>query len=328
MSVVPQTTQATGIFQSDLLIKRGIEAGIAELRSSAWLQDYVMAGLVFDALTNDDYGQKTVDRFKEWFKATNIPVIINARLGEITATSVSINLGNSAEEENQLADVGPDPFQEDVQPDAQTPWPALTVPFVPKYNSATGLLNIPASIAIDLFPGMVIVDAFGKVYPILTVSDNNTCTIEAGLVPDFRNAVIKASSPTTTQTLESARFREQFVIGCHVNTEAEHLMFLHSVLMFILCRGRQVLFEARGFDRIALTSTDFLKGEEFERENIWRRYITVSGYCQHTWPKARFQKITGVSSQVQIIGGANLPSNAQPAKDQNWEGDLDSIGGG
>src|ERR1035437_299462 len=114
-------TSALGIAPSDLIIKKALDAGIAELRSNQWLLDYVQAGLNFDDLTSATYGQKDINRLKEWFINTDIKTYINTRLGEPTAPSVTINLVNSTEEENTLSDLGPDPVQEDVPTSAAGP---------------------------------------------------------------------------------------------------------------------------------------------------------------------------------------------------------------
>src|ERR1035437_10032368 len=226
-------TSALGIAPSDLIIKKALDAGIAELRSNQWLLDYVQAGLNFDDLTSATYGQKDINRLKEWFINTDIKTYINTRLGEPTAPSVTINLVNSTEEENTLSDLGPDPVQEDVPTSAAGPglWPVLAGPFTPVYSVSTGQVILPGSVTIGLFPGMNIVDGTGKVWPIQDVLDDQTAVIQSGVVTNFTNSTLRAATPSITQGIESAMFRETYLIGCHAQGEPAHLVYLYSIIM-------------------------------------------------------------------------------------------------
>ena len=328
--VTPPPTSALGIFPSDLVIKKAIEAGISELRANAWLQDYVFAGLNQDDLTSPFYGQKDINQFKSWFQNTDIKVYHNVRLGEPTTPSVTINLVNSTEEENSLSDLNWDQVQEDVPLPSSGPglWPPLTSPFTPIYTVTTGQLVLPASVTVGLYVGMVIVDNYGKVYPIQDVLDNQTVVIQSGLVSDFTNSTVRAATPAITQTIEMCMMKETYLIGCHALGEAAHLVYLHSLIMFVLLRGRQFFLEGRGLERTYLSSTDFSKSNDFESENVYSRYISLSGYVRHAWPKFRYQKITGVTTQIIIDELQNLPANAGPVKDNLWIGlaDKDSLG--
>ena len=253
--VDPIPTSALGIAPSDLIIKRAIEAGLAELHSNAWLLDYVMASLNFDDLSSSTYGQRDINQFKRWFQNTDIKTYINTRLGDVTAPCVTINLVSSAEaDENTLSDLGPDPVQEDVPTTAAGPglWPPLTNTFTPQYTVTTGQLLLPASVQIQLFPGLVVVDGTGKIWPIQDVLDNQTVLLQSGIVTNFAGSTIRSALPALVQTIESAVFRESFLLGCHVTGEPAHLVYLHSVILFILLRGRQFFLEARGLERTSL----------------------------------------------------------------------------
>jgi hypothetical protein len=314
-------TLATGITQGDLIVRHAILQAFKEFRANDWLLDYICAGIAQDTLTKDLYGQKEIALLKSWFKKTEIPVICYARLGDPEAPSVTINLVSSSEDKNTLADLHLS-TQEDV-PDG--PWPDLTPVFTPLFNPTTGLVTLPTSLAVEIYPGMVIMDTQGQSHEILTVSTPRTFTIETGKAIDFSRATIRSGSPSTLQTLESATFNEQYLIGCHAAGEPQQLIFLHSIVVFALLWGREALLEARGFDNTHFSSSDFTKNQPFDVENVWSRYITLSGVVRNTWPKRRFQKITGVNTYVRPIGSKHLPSEAGATRDNNWIGDLDNI---
>lgn len=313
------TTEATGIFQSDILIRHALLAGFRDLRANQWLLDYVCAGLRQDELTNRTYGQKEIDALKKWFNSTEIPVIVYGSLVDVKSPAVTIALVSSTEDENTLGDIHYTP-QEDV---ADAPWPALSEPFSARFDPLTGRVTVPVAITTDIFPGMVIVDAAGVAHEILDVEDERVFTIADRAVVDFRGAVLKAGSPSTLQTLESAVFREQYQIGCHVSGEPLQLIFLHTLVVFVLLRGRQVLLEARGFEKSNFSSSDFSKNEFFQVENAWTRYIALNGIVRQAWPKFRFEKLTGIKTAIKVIGAGHLPPESRPPSTQLWMGDLD-----
>jgi hypothetical protein len=197
-------TQTTGIFQSDVMIRSAIIAAIADIRANPWLLNYVFAGLLQDTLTFSQYGNNEIDKARQWFTRTNIPVVINTQINDPVVPSITISLVESVETENTLGDVNSD-VSEDVDPSYPNPWPILAGPFTPcSYASATGIMVLPAEVAalVTLGAGMVIADKFGETYPILEVLDSTTIAIEPGIAADFTNALIKTTNPTYAATLE------------------------------------------------------------------------------------------------------------------------------
>ncbi len=315
-------SEATGVFQSDLLLRHALLQGIRELRANVWLLDYICAGMQQDILTKDLYGDKDVQNLKNWFLKTEIPVITYGRLGDPVCPSVSINLVSSTEDRNTLGDVHYKP-SEDV-PNA--PWPDLTPQFTPLFSLSTGLVTLPMSVVVDVYPGMQLMDAQGAPHEILTVETDRTFTIAVGKPFDFSRATLRAGSPSTVQTLESSIFRESYLMGVHVSGEPFQLIFLHSIIVFLLLWGREELLEGRGFETSHITSSDFAKNQEYGIENVWSRYITVDGVIRTCWPKRRFQKLTGVSTRIRVSDSDTLPSDSQPVKDALWIGDKDTLG--
>jgi hypothetical protein len=139
---------------------------------------------------------------------------------------------------------------------------------------------------------MQVVTRTGAVFTILDVGDTDL-TIDSGEeAADFIDFVIKAPRPAQSVELESAVFRETYGLGCHIDSEPNHLTYLHSIIVFVLLRYRQALLEARGFERSTLSSTDLKREESDLPETIFSRYMTVSGTVRHVWPKAVNEKIT------------------------------------
>jgi hypothetical protein len=89
-------------------------------------------------------------------------------------------------------------------------------------------------------------------------------------------------------------------VGVHVHGEPVYLTYLHSILIFILLRNRETLLEQRGLERTKLASTEASRNAFFDRENVFSRYVNVSGFVRQYWPKRIVPRITSVMVQPQI----------------------------
>lgn len=321
-----ESTEALGISQGDILIRTGILAAIADMRANPNLLDYVFANLLRDELTFKEYGAAEGTRAKEWFLRTEIPVFLNVRLDEVKLPCVSIALGNSTEAENTLGDVHYVPNEV-----ASGSTRLLAGPFTPvAYDPATGTVTMPASIGSTLLisTDMVVQDKAGRKYPILELLTLNSFKIQAGVVADLVGATIRTSNSGVGAQVESLAFRETYIIGCHANNEPVYLTYLHSIITFALLRYKQILFEGRGFERSTISSSDFSKNEAFGVENVYSRFITITGFVRNYWPKT-FAPLDASTGSVAIVDGAiALPEDDGDPNDALWIGieDVDSVG--
>lgn len=302
-------TEATGVHQSDVIIRTALIAAINDMRANPWLLDYVFASLAADSLTANEYGQSEMARAKEWFTKTNIPVVWNLTTNEPKFPCVSIALMSSQEVESEgtLGDTHYTPFE-----DNNWDWPTLVGPVDPTaYVAKTGALTLnPTLLDIVLAPGMIVETKAGKQYPILAVTDIGKFTIAAGTVDDFDGMVIKTANPAYITELESAVFREVYAIGCHVDSEPVQLTYLHSIVVFALRRYNQALLEGRGFERSTITSTDFKREDAELPEFLYSRYIQITGSVRQSWPKTVAMKVASVlvADQESQVGTAGVTS--------------------
>lgn len=303
-------TSISGVFQSDLLIRDALEEGIAELRQNPYLLEYAFAYLPQDSLTSQAYGQKEVDRAKEWFLATEIPIFFTLYTAEVRFPCIALMLGSSNESENVLADVHYDPYE-----DNQEFWPDLTPSFTPLgYDPFTGLLHLPPFLhAIAFSTAQSMVTKNGHIYPILDVLDDHTIQIMPNANEDFNNVVIRGAKPSMVTPLEGAAFVETYAVMCCVDTIPTHLIYLHTIILFILLRRRQDLLEGRGFERSSLRSQDMSRDDKFIPEGIYSRIIYLSGTVRHFWPKPIAPKLTTIIPQTIVSGVAHLVANRSEA---------------
>lgn len=322
----PSMTEALGIHQSDIIIRSAIVAAIADLRANPWLLDYVFASLPRDELTMKAYGENEVDQAKKWFMKTDIPVFMTPRIDEAKVPCISISLLESVESENTLGDVHYVPQEAN-----DSKWPTLAGPFNPEtYNAATGIMKVSAEIgdAIVIAKGMVVLDRVGRPYDILDILDRYTFAIKAGTVADFGNALLKSAKPSYVTQLESLAFRETYRVGCHAQGEPQFLTYLHSIVSFVLLRYKEALLEARGFERSTISSAQFELNEQWEKETVFSRSISITGFVRNYWPKAINPRIQGIEvlpdfEQTGLGAGTTVPNDPN---DPSWLVEQDGIG--
>jgi hypothetical protein len=293
----PQPSEAKGIFQSDILARAALLQGIRELRAHPYLLDYCFAHLVDDELTAASYGAREREKAKRWFLRTDIPVVMDYRQGAPEGTQVSIALVDSTEAESTLADIHYQPTE-----DVESIWPVLAGPFAAaSYVASTGTVTLPPAVADDLVvvPSMLLFDSAGRKAEVLTTIDRQRFTVAAGTQLDLSKAVLRGAKPALIQSLESVEFKEVYRIGAHAIGEPYMLTWLHTIVVFILLRYKQELMEARGFERSVLSSAPFAKDERWPAtENLWTRFVTVSGYARSYWPKRADRRITTVTTNA------------------------------
>ena len=322
----PQNTLILGIHQSDIIIKSALEAALLDMTQvNPWVLDYVFAGLPQDTLTAKKYGQTLRQTAKDWLRKTNVPVLLNPTVDELKAPCISIQLVSSQEVEGEATTGDTHAFAFEGNSES---WPDLTTPLtVSAWNPLTGVLTF-AALPADIFlaPGMSVRDANGGTHLIQDVTDDTTCVLTPGTMADFRGAALKPGQPAWLTAVESSSFRETYRVGVHVGAEAAQCIWLHSAVVMALLRYKEVLLEARGFERSTFQSTDLERNTIAEAELLFSRFVNVTGYVRQYWPKVVAGRIDAVVPQTRVSGqGTHVKvagTGVDPAK-QLWVGDLD-----
>lgn len=318
-------TKSAGIWQGDIIIRTGLIQGLRELRKNPDLLDYCFASLPQDQLTADTYGQASVEKAKQWFINTEIPVRLNVAMNSPKLPCISVELRDSGEAEATLADIHHDP-SEAVE---VSPWLPITPTFAAtQYDPDTGNIKLPKKITDStlIFPGMVVVDKGGFVHEILEAVDESTIKIKPA-VADFSQCVLKYAQPQNIASLESLSFRGTYGIGCHAQGEAEVLIWLRSIVEFVLLRYKQSYFEARGFERSTYTVTGLVRDPQWGVENVFTQFINLTGYYRNYWPKTIAVKTQGIVTQpIKIAGGGQSPGSID-LDDPAWNMEDDILSG-
>ena len=288
--------EVTGIFSGDILIRHALIIGLQDLRDNPWQLDLVFASLLNDPYTVDIYGQKELDKAKQWFLKTNIPVILDATLTNSPAMPcVIVSLQESNEAEATIGDVH-------YVTEQSTPaeWEPIGQKFSAQYFPTSGLVVPNRTVIVN--DKMVFVDGSGNRYKVLDiqvdVDGKENFLIQKGLTGNFSNCVLEWSTNKISANLESLNFKEIYNIVCNVKGEPYYALYLYMIVKYCLLRYKKSLLEGRGFERTTINCSKLMPNNSLSptgAENIWCRVITITGFVKEIWASVTSEKITQVS---------------------------------
>jgi hypothetical protein len=289
--VIPPTADPhiLGIFPSDIIIRGALTIGLNELRDpqNRWVLEKTFTNQTLDTETNFKYGLEDQQKAIKWFLETNIPIFFGqVRADDFRIPSITIELLESAEDFATLGEVDNVPWEDIPAPSN----PQIFGTFTPlSYVQSTGTVTLPPSQVgvLPFFEGMVLVQQDGVSWPIINVLNGFSFQIPVNSPANLTQCTLQANTKVTNSYSTLARsvlFKETYRIGVHVNSEPAHLTYLHDIVKMVLLRNRKRLLEKRGFDRAAISSSDFAKNFDLVGEVAFSRFITMVGYVKTSWP--------------------------------------------
>ena len=288
-----------GIFQGDIIIKTAIELALEDMKKNPYIIDDVFASLIENPLLNQKYGIKEVNRAHEFILNNKIHIFMAGRMDKEEFPCVTISVGSSSED-NSLATLGDNSHMvEELEPDEiGKKIQYIISPFTPvSYDKDTGIIEVPEDTINYEYvrEGMVVIDpdtgagflVSGKagIHGIQIAAGSDLTANKVGVVPEYQ--VYRARR-------ERATSQETYNIGCHAHGDSSTLIFLHSVVKYALYRYREALLEHENFQNSTQKSSDMLKNGSFTTENVYSRFITLSGQVEETWLKSPKRIIEGV----------------------------------
>lgn len=288
-----------GIFPGDAIIKAIVELAIDDMRKHPWVIEDVFRIFREHPILKMKYGEKEIQRAKEFIMNNKIPVYMRHRVDKQEFPCVTISIGPS-QEDKDLATLGDlDICVEDLNPcDIDQPIQYIVPPFnVVSYDKETGVVEVPQDVEeyryID--KGMVAVDPdTGAGFIVIDKVAPHSFSIAKGSeLPGGQLAIVPRYALYRARR-ERAISQEQYNIGCHAHGDPSTLLFLYGLVKYSLFRYREGLLEESNFQLSRLTSTDMIKNSAFDVENIYSRFITLQGQVQESWVKSPQRFIEGV----------------------------------
>jgi hypothetical protein len=281
-----------GIWLPDVFLRYALLLGLKDLRENPWQLEVTFASFLDDPYTENMYGAKEVSKAINWFLKTEIPVLLDIQLASSpNMPCVTIGIQDSTEAESTLGDVH---YQ--TNESAAAEWEPVTIKFNAEYDPVTGLVKPNKDVVVN--EKMLFVDGNGQSHPVLSVkvdaNDNEVFYIEKGLNTNFSNCVLKWATSKLSVQLESLNFRETYTIGSHVKGEPKDLLYLDAIVLYCLLRYKKTLLEGRGFERTTVSRTKILANQfaPVGTENIFSRFINLTGFCKNYWATQVSEKIT------------------------------------
>lgn len=288
-----------GMFSGDIILRTCIQAGIDDLRINPYLLDFIWSNLLYDDLTKAYYGEKEIEKQKEWFLQNEIVVTNGNHPDQAKTPHVTIWLDSQTEHAKITGDVNDVPQEELNLTQYISKSPSVLV-FTPKsYDSATGIVTLlPSQSTEFIYPGMRVWDRVGnRFYEILEILSGSTFSIESGSLPNLTKAEIVNATDLAIVTLEGITNEENYRVQISTVNDPLKCLILHQIILFILYRYRQDYLEARGFDRTRFSSSGVggpIGGQE-QSQWIFQRTISVSALCRQYWPKRIGYPIQGIA---------------------------------
>lgn len=327
------------IWQGDVFFRRVIELILRDVRQNPWLIDDILSDFVTDPMLVNIYGQKEIQNAKKWFNDNEVSVFLSHRMDFEKMPCVTISIGNNVEDKSlgRLGDMTP--FVETLQPEqVGKSINYIISPFeYVSYDQPTGFFLVPAEVNLTLVqPGMVLVDPDDGVGFVITNKTANGIFIAPGTEISFAQIGVIPQYMIFRARREIATFQESVSIGCHAHGDPNALLWLYSIVMYGLLRYREGVLETRNFQISNLQTTEMVRNDAFQEigENVYSRFINISGQVENTWikaPKSIIETINVVDNTfgiytagLVIVGkdGAEVPEIVD-AEEETWVAETD-----
>jgi hypothetical protein len=315
------------LFQGDLVIKNCIEMGLEDMRKNPWLIEECFSSLLENPVLRDRYGMKEIARAKEYILNNKIPVFMKYRLDKEEVPCVTIALGSSVEDKSLATLSDQSIFTEEYSSEKiGKPIQYIVKPTeIISYEKSSGTLIFPESYNLKFVSkGMVVVDPqTGNGYivndtltgnRVIITQDTEITANKLGIIPQYQ--VYRARR-------ERIISQETYSIGCHAHGDPSDLIFLFSVVKYILLRYREGLLEHENFQLSNISCSDLVKNDAFESigEHVYSRFITLSGQCEESWVKTPMRFIEAIDTAKKegdaIESGIKILSNKDGEEENN-----------
>ena len=120
--------------------------------------------------------------------------------------------------------------------------------------------------------------------------------------------------------------QETYNIGCHAHGDPSTLLFLFYLTKYALLRYREGLLEYNNFQLSNLSCTDMIKNDAFNADNVFSRFIILSGQVEEDWVKTPYRVIEAIelldtsidSAGIKICSNEDTVEGTEEAQNDVW----------
>jgi hypothetical protein len=174
--------------------------------------------------------------------------------------------------------------------------------------------------------GMILVDLdTGSGYIVRSKKSGNKITITAGTELTGDRYAIAPKYQFYRARAERIISQETYNIGCHAHGDPSTLLFLYAIVKYSLLRYREGLLEYNNFQLSTITSSEMVENQSFGSDNVYSRYITLTGQVEESWLKTPFRVIESVdakdeegNSGIKISANEVTIQDSEEAENDLW----------
>jgi len=308
------------LFQGDVIIRSCIQLAIDDLKKEPWLITDIFSDFIENPILKQKYGMKEIERAQEWIKNNKINYYMKHRIDNEEFPAITISMGNS-DEDKSLATLGDNSICiDELDPcDIGKPIAFIVKPFnIVSYDQSTGIVELPANTIGYQYvgAGMLAVDPkTGNGWIISGKAGTNGFSIAAGTELNINQLAVVPQYQAYRARRERIISQEQYNIGCHAHGDPANLLFLFYLVKYALLRYREGLLEYNNFQLSNLSCTDMIKNDAFNADNVYSRYIILSGQVEESWVKTPFRNWEAIDFTTSSgDGGGDVDSEADAAE--------------
>lgn len=285
----------------DIEIQSILQFGFDYVRSHIDELDHIFAHLNESHLFTA-YGDKEILRIKQWIQDNDVPIVLPWSLNAAKAPQISVHISSAQEDvENAfLADHSGDYERTPIDP-------RLIVPtFVPaSINTVGDEITVPEGVDLSLArPGHIIIDGKqpeGEMYQIVQIyGDTVKFLLTTDSLPfEKREAKITSFINEEIRKRGESYFRESIDIGIHGHGDQNTVLWLYSIVKWILLRFKPEI-EKRCMDLSTFSASDFRKDNQFLGENIYSRWIRFTARTRVFWREDPLDQLDTIVTTVEV----------------------------
>lgn len=287
------------LFQGDVIIKTAIELAIEDLKKEPWLIVDIFSDFIENPILKRKYGMSEINKAKEYLLNNKINYYMRHRIDAQQFPCITISMGNS-EEDRSLATLGDQSVcvEELLPEEIGKPIQYIVKPFqVISYDATTGIVEIPLGTEGYQYigEGMLAVDPeTGNGWIIKGKAGVNGFEISQNIDLNVDKMAIIPRYQAYRARRERIISQEQYNIGCHASGDSVYALYLFYLTKYALLRYREGLLEYNNFQLSNISCTDFIKNDAFGADNVFSRFIVLSGQVEESWIKTPFRVLEAI----------------------------------
>ena len=289
----------------DLILESIIRDGLANAKNDPEVVEDVFSPLT-QPYAEKKYGMKEVNKINKLIRNERISVVHTWHAVSAKIPCISLQLADNAQDVSNsfLADNGHAfdvPFDTPQQQAGRTIISGIDPT---AYNPATGIISLPDSVNLSsIHVNLLFVDAAGGEFPILG-GINNTIGSKQIMIDQDQTVSLdpgaKISSSIDFDRYSQGALPEKFtiVIGVHAN-EPLTTKYLYTLIKYFIVSRKDDLC-SRGVQIPTFSGSDFNRNMEYGADQVYTRFLNVSGVIYSNWRGDKAQLIDNVQVNVQV----------------------------